>query len=237
MAILRLSLDNIEQEILDATGYTASTKAPWATAANLYRKINLTGQKVVQKAADVLREQGKLSMHGTPHFDMWKTRASSTISTGVTNFVVTAGSTAVLLPNNYDQWISFYDTAHKQFIYPIKQSHAERYRRLLERAPSPIEAIEIQGTNSAGAQRDARWLPDVEAGVTPAVDMEYFRIPATMPGSSPSAEFPDADYKFHYLWILEPLLLVMASDDPAYENYLGQEKELIGQLASSAEAN
>lgn len=232
MAIYRITLADIETEILDAMGFSASTAAPWGTAAKLYNKINLTGQKIAQKAADVMRSEGKLSREGTPRFDMWKTTISSTASTGVTNFVIASGSSAILMPNNYDHWVSFYDTNEERFIYPIEHTHSERYRRFKRKSPGPIEAIEIQGMNSVGAQRNAEWMP-VPVGV-PAVDMEYYRLPATMPGSSPGAEYPDADYKFHYLWVLEPLLLLMRSDEPSYTRYLEQEQELIRQLAATA---
>jgi len=56
-----------------------------------------------------------------------------------------------------------------------------------------------------------------------------------MPGSSPSSEFPDADNKWHYLWVLETVLEVLRNDDAAYDRYEKLENEMINELAEVSE--
>ena len=66
------------------------------------------------------------------------------------------------------------------------------------------------------------------------MELTYYRLPAVMPGSDTSTEYPDGDYKFHYLWVLEPVLELLRVDDPAYDRYLAKEKELMREFVGTA---
>ena len=236
MAVLRMTLAQIITEILHITGYDSSVNAPWETEANLIRKINMTAQKIAQRSTDILRAEGMMSKDGVVHFDMWRATIDSTASAGAGNLVVTAGTSTGDLPADYDHWISFYDLTHERFFYPITQFHQERYRRLRREPAGPTKAIEIYEFSGSNWQRQFRLLPDVESGVTPSIRMYYHRLPAIMPGSDTSAEYPDGDYKFHYLWVLETVLELLRIDDPAYNRYQEEESRIIRQLVATARA-
>ena len=47
-------------------------------------------------------------------------------------------------------------------------------------------------------------------------------------------EYPDGDYKFHYLWVLEPVLELLRPDDAAYNRYKEVEQEMMLELAATA---
>jgi hypothetical protein len=216
MAISRLSLTNIKGEIFDIFGVDESTNAPWETDAALYLKINMTAQKLAQRVSQILAGQGKPVEADLVRFDMWRTIANSTDS---------------------DQWISFWDLTHDKWIYPIERKHSERFRRLRLRAPGPAEALEILDFDSdSNGQRQSRLWPEVASGVTPSIEMTYYRLPTAMPGSDPDNEYPDADPKFHYLWVLEPILELFRVDDPSYRRYVEEEQMLVRQLAATARA-
>lgn len=236
MAVQRLTLGNIITEILQISGFEASEDAPWESDTNLIRKINMTTQKIPQKIASIMSAQGRDVESGRLKLSMWKGSATATTSTGSGNLVVSAGSSTVEFPDDYDHWISFYDTDQEEFFYPIVKTHQERFRRLLRKPDSPPEAIEIQGMGGSSWQRQARLLPAPPSGITPTFDMDYFRHPAIMPGSDQGAEYPDADYDFQYLWVLMPLLDILRVDDSAYSRYQEQEKEMLLELTATARA-
>ena len=237
MAISRLSLTNIKGEIFDIFGVDTSANAPWETDAALYIKINMTAQKLAQRVSQILAGQGKPVEADLVRFDMWRTIANSTDSTGAGNFVVASGSQTAHFPNDYDQWISFWDLTHENWIYPIERKHSERFKRLRLRAPGPAEALEILDFDSdSNGQRQSRLWPEVSSGVTPSIEMTYYRLPTAMPGSDPDNEYPDADPKFHYLWVLEPILELFRVDDPSYRRYVEEEQMLVRQLAATARA-
>ena len=78
-------------------------------------------------------------------------------------------------------------------------------------------------------------LPDTAASVEPPLRLHYYRTPAIMPGSSPGSEYPDADNKWHYLWVLETVLEVLRNDDAAYDRYAQLESQMINELAEVSE--
>ena len=236
MAVQRLTLANIITEILQISGFSTSDDAPWETDAALIRKINMTTQKIPQKVAAIMAAQRKDVEAGRCKLSMWKSSASATASSGSGNLVVSSGSATVELPDDYDHWISFYDTTEEKFFYPIVKTQQERFRRLMRKPNGPPEAIEIQGMGGSNWQRQARLLPAPPSGVTPAFDLDYYRHPAIMPGSDTSGEYPDTDYDFQYLWVLMPLLDILRVDDAAYSRYQEQEKEMLLELAATARA-
>lgn len=229
MATFRMSLDGIEEQILHITGYFTSATAPWAAQAALYTKINFNAQKIAQKVAIASRAMGK-EFKGV---GMWNTTATATTSAAVGSFVIVSGSSALLFPDDLDTILTLHDTTHDREVPLIVNKGQRAYRELRARPAGPAEAYEL--TDTTGVRRNGRLLPDTAASVEPPLRLHYYRTPAIMPGSSPSAEFPDADNKWHYLWVLETVLEVMRSDDAAYDRYKEEERSMINELAEVAD--
>ncbi len=225
MATLRLSLDQIETEILAITGWSASTTAPWTTAAKLYVKINFNAQKISQKVAIVSRAMGK-EFKGV---GMWNTTTTATTSAAVGNFVTSSGGSTVLFPDDLDTIITIHDTTHDREVPLIVNKGQRAYRELRARPAGPAEAYEL--TDTTGVRRNGRLLPDTAASVEPPLRLHYYRTPAVMPGSDSANEYPDADNKWHYLWVLETVLEVLRPDDAAYSRYQELEIAMITELA------
>ena len=148
-----------------------------------------------------------------------------------------ASSSTVTLPDDYDQYISFYDTTANKPIEPVKSVSKWHYAKLKEKVAGPPEAIEI-GNAATGSvnRRTATLYPATFTGVTPAIEMVYWRLPAVMPNSTPSTEYPDSDVKYHWLWVYGPLLTLLAPGDPGFERYAALEKDLLLDLAATARA-
>ncbi len=227
MAIDRIDTDEIIQEILDITGYTSSTVAPWKTDARLIIKINLVAHRIPQKVRQIAIAQGLDGRLGLP---MWWTTINSA-GAGVGNFVVASGTAIGSLPADFDMGISVYDVTHKRPIEIVKTREEQWYHTLREAPAGPSRKIHFQD-HAGGAQRQYRLLPDVVTGVTPSLRMEYYRLPTDV--ASGSSSFPDADYKYHYLWILETVLDILRPDTPNYDRYLALEKEMLVEMAESA---
>lgn len=234
MAVQRLTLNQIITQILNITGFDSSDVAPWESDANLTVKINMTTQKIGQKVARIILGTGADVSKGNVKLDMWRSSADSTASTGAGNLVVSSGSSTVQLPADYDHWKSFWDSDLEQWFYPIERNHTQYMQRLLKRPPGPPEAIEILGYGGTNWQRQCTLYPTPPTGVTPSITLDYWRIPAVMPGSDADNEYPDGDYKFHYLWVLEPVLELLRPDDAAYNRYKEVEQEMMLELAATA---
>jgi len=226
MAILRINSNEIILEILNILGLDDSGSAPWDTDLALLRKINLNAQKIPQKLRQLATIEGKVGRGGMP---MWWTTSDSTTSTGDGDFTVTSATATGSLPANFDLPVSLYDTTHNRFIPIIDTFATASYRRWREANAGPTKAMQLQGWGET-AKRQFRLLPDVAASTVPALRMEYYRLPATMATASNSV-YPDGDYKYHYLWILETVLELLRIDDPAYDRYLALEKEMLVEMS------
>jgi len=161
---------------------------------------------------------------------MWWTTADSTTSTGDGDFTVTSATATGSLPADFDLPISLYDTTNNRFIKIIDTYDTTQYRRWREGRAGPTRALQLQDWNGT-AKRQFRLLPDVAPSTVPALRMEYYRLPATMATASNSV-FPDGDYKYHYLWILETVLELLRIDDPAYDRYVALEKDMLIEMSS-----
>ena len=64
--------------------------------------------------------------------------------------------------------------------------------------------------------------------------LEYYRIPTDL--ATGSSSFPDADYRFHYLWVLIGVLEILRPDSPDYDRYFQLEKEMLIEMAETARA-
>lgn len=231
MAIHRIHSNEIITEILDVLGFASSGVAPWDSDTNLLVKINTNAQRIPQKLRQVASAEGRVGRAGMP---MWWTTATSTVSTGDGNFTVTSGTATGSLPANFDMPISLYDVTNTRFIKIVDTVNTSSYRRWREANAGPTRALQLQDWNES-AKRQFRLLPDVASGVTPSLRMEYYRLPATMATASDTV-YPDGDYKYHYLWILETVLDLLRIDDPSYDRYLGLEKEMLVEMATHMRA-
>jgi hypothetical protein len=233
MAVQRLTLAQIETELLRiAGGYDASTSADWGTSANLYRIINLYLQRLPARCAQVAREL-KLPMTGNClHFTMWRRSATSTTSSGDDNLVVTAGSSVVTLPTDHDETVSWYDETNGGLLAEV--TNVDKYDSgLRDRPPGPPVAVELTGISSA--RKTGKFYPATVSGVTPSVTLTYFGLPAKMAGSSPTTEYPDIGAKWESLAIYGPALELLRPSSPSYDRYAALERELLIDLAFSAE--
>lgn len=236
MAVQRLSLDNIKTELLRIAGYESSARADWQTDANLYRIINMYGQRLSLRAAQVAREAG-LPPTGVPRFDMYKTRTTVTLAGGETSSDVRP-QTTFAFPEDYDHWISFYDLTHKRPIRPTTEVSRWHLEKLKQKPLGPPEAIEIVDAYLSGStwQRRGFTYPPSPSGVNPTVELWYYRLPAIMAGTSPTAEYIDADVKYHSLWIYGPAVELLRPDDPVYDRYASLERELLLDLVYTGRA-
>lgn len=235
MAVQRLSLADITTRILQIFGISASTKAFWASDANLYMYINMVGQSIPAKVGMVLSPDRPLT---AVLIDFWKTKVSSAGSG--TGFVLTSGSSTGYLPVDFYYHDTIYDNTAKREIEVIESATDKRRKvEYLKKKPAgPPEAIEILGMATSGSnwQRQITIHPPTLSGVTPSMDMWYYRLPASMPGASAAAEYPDAPVQYHPLWIYGTMIELLAPRDPQYDRYKALHDEMIQAVAMQAKA-
>lgn len=233
MAVQRLSLSNIATLVKQAIGVDSSTNAFWESDANLYLYINQAGQNIPVKVALVVAPDDPTAVVVV---DFWRTKANS--ATSGTGVVVTAGNSTGYLPVDYYHWESFYDLTSKKKLSVISSTASrDRVIELIRKRPAgPPEAIEIldMATNGANWQRKFQFIPDTLTGVTPSVELVYYRLPASMAGSTPATEYPDAPVEFHTLWVDGAILELMAPSNPNYDRYKARYDETIQALARQA---
>jgi len=232
MAVTRISLADIETEILRIMGYASSSAAPWGSQSNLIRIVNSYMQRLpsrlVQMTQTIKDQQQRLPNTNIPRFDMWKTSGSLTC---------TSGSSTVHFPVDYDHYISFWDATNNRPIYPI--DNVDKYHGEVKTRPAgPPEFIEIQGyvTNSTVWQRKGILWPPTMTGVTPSITINYWRLPASMPGTSPTDEYPDIDPKYEMLSVYGPVVELAMPNSQEFDRYSQLEQSLMLEIALTARA-
>jgi hypothetical protein len=229
MAIQRLSLSNILTELLRIVGFASSTVSDWATNANLYNIVNRYGQSIPIRMSQASQSPKRLLC------DMWRTVVASA-ATGTDAMLVAAGSSTVYLPVNCDYVVSVYDVTNKakvEIITDIDRWHIDDIKK---KDPGPPEVIELLGYTDYAT--DSSWrrygtiYPATVTGTTPSFTLTYYRLPAIMPGVAIETEYPDADPKYHSLWIYGPAAELLGPSNPAYDRYAALEKELLLDLAT-----
>lgn len=230
MAITRLTLAQYETETLQIMGYAASTAAPWASTANFYLRLNEYLQRLpvrLGQIAQKMRADGRaLPFSGLPRFDMWRTQ---------TNMTASSGSSTVWHPADLDEPISYWDNTNKRRVDKIED--VDRWRPdLRTKAAGPPEYIELLGwaSNSGTWQRKATLWPATMSGVTPSVQVTYWRIPAAFPGSSPSAEYADIDPKYEQVLVFGVAASQARNDAQQYERYRAAEEGILQEMIYSA---
>lgn len=231
MAIQRLTLGQIETAILQAMGYSASSVAPWSSSSNLYLRINEYVQRLPQKisaAATQLRQNGSsLPYTGIPRFDMWRTSGTLTVS---------MGSATVYFPADYDAYISFTDQTNNSPLYPVDNVSSYYLNILKNKPPGPPEAIDIGGYISYSGTwvRKGTIYPSTVSTVTPSIAIEYWRIPAAMPGLFPTTEYPDIDPKYEQIIINGVVADCARSNGQEMDRFSAIEKEMLVEMAYTA---
>jgi hypothetical protein len=193
----------------------------------------MVGQSIPVKVGLVLAPNQPAA---TVCVDFWRTKVTS--ATTGNDLVIAANSSTGYLPIDYYWHESFYDNTAKRKVDVIVNA-ANRSRsidNLKKKSAGPPEAVEILGmtTNGANWQRTFTILPSTLTGVTPSMDMIYFRIPASMPGSDATVEYPDAPVEFHPLWIYGSIMELMARSDPNYDRYKTLHDEMIQAIAKQS---
>jgi len=232
MAVSRISLSDIENEILRIMGYASSDAAPWKSSPNLYRVINGYMQRLpsrlIQVTQTIKDQNQRLPVTNLPRFDMWKTSGSLTC---------TSGSSTVHFPVDYDHYISFWDATNKRPLYPVEDVY-KYHSDVAVRPAGPPEFIEIQGyvLNSTVWQRKGILWPSTATGVTPSITLNYWRLPAIMAGTSPTAEYPDIDVKYQNLAIYGPVVELAMPNSQEFDRYSQLEQNLMIEIALTARA-
>ena len=228
MAITRITLRDIEDDILRIMGFSASEKAPWKTSGYLYRIINRYIQNLPIRCAAVMQLPVDA---GSIRFDMYKTVSNS--SGSGTGLVCTAGSSTVTLPENFDRTISWYDLTEKRQFDEI--SGADRWfvdALVTKPSGSPVEAVELM--DFVDGRRRGTLYPSIAATVTPSIRLTYYRLATSMPGSSPDSEYPDVDPKYQDLCVCGPVVELARNTGFEFDRYTAMEREYLADLAATA---
>ena len=233
MAITRLSLSDIETELLRIVGnYPTSPDSDWKTTAALYRIINTYGQKLVMKAAQFV----KSAPPGRQvRIDMYRTTTNST-TTG-SGLLVSSGGSVIYLPVNCDLPLTLYDrTAGAQvpFVRNVRAYHQD----LLDMLPGTPAACELLDYVTVPVEstwaRQGVLYPATASGVTPSLTLEFYRLPASMATDMADATYPDCDPKYDWLFVYGPACDLLRPENPTYERYKAMETEMLKELAVTA---
>jgi len=222
MAVERFSLSDLAAHARIMLGETSASLSK-ITDARLYELINVGLQRLPVKLQMAAR-QAKRNLPVTPR--MWTTLGAT--------LTVAAGSSTGYLPTDFYRLIGdFYDTTTYRHIPAITQV-SQFHRDLRERPPGPTEYITLGGyvTNGADWQMSCRLYPVTPAGVTPAVSLDYCRLPAMMAGSSPATEYPDISPEYQLLPVYEAMLELLRSDDALYDRFAAASMALILEILS-----
>jgi len=228
MAIQRLSLSNILTELLRIVGFASSTVSDWATNDNLYNIVNRYGQSIPVRMSQAAQSPKRLLC------DMWRTVVDSSTS-GTDVLIVAAGSSTLYLPVNCDYVVGIYDNTNGSKVEVITDVARWHIDEIKKKDPGPPEVVELLGYTTYAT--DSTWrrygtiYPATVTGTLPSLTITYYRLPAIMPGVAIETEYPDADPKYHSLWIYGPAAELLGPSNPAYDRYAALEKELLLDLA------
>ena len=231
MAIQRINLTKIKTELLRICGYGSSATADWTSDANLYNVINRYGQSIPSRMMETAQRPNRLVC------DMWRTVVnSSNVGTDVP--IVAAGSSTIYFPVNLDYLVGIYDLTNKRIVPIISDVSRYWIDELRTQMVGPPQKIELRGyetyaTDSTWRRVGTIW-PSTETGITPSFEVTYYRLPSIMAGVTPDDEYPDADPKFHSLWIYGPALELLSPSNPTYDRFVQLEKAMLLELAQAS---
>ena len=223
MSVQRLSLSDLIVQIRLVLGEVDADFSKISNA-ELVTLINAYGNRLPSRIGQILREHGFSIRQKTVQHPMWKTDGSLSTS---------AGDASATLPADFSTLIEFYDNTNERPIETVMFPSTWFYRHMKKRKPGPTTAIELSGFNTSGI-RAVTLYPTPPAGVTPDIAVSYTRIPAEMPNSTPGSEYPDADPKYHMLWVYGPVLDLLGPDSPRFNEYSRIEENLVRDLVQDA---
>lgn len=231
MAIQRINLTKIKTELLRICGFATSATADWGSDANLYEIISRYGQSIPSRLMEATESPNRLLC------DMWRTVVNSSTS-GTDIPIVASGSSTIYFPVNMDYLIGVYDLTNKRNVPVVADVSRYWIDELRTLTSSPPQKIELRGwetyaTDSTWRRVGTIWPPTV-SGTVPSFEVTYYRLPAVMPGSDADNEYPDADPKFHSLWIYGPALELLSPANPTYDRFVQMEKAMLLELAQAS---
>lgn len=229
MAIQRLNMSQIASNILEIMGYADSTLAPWKTDTTLYTRINEYGQRLPMRLNSVAKQ---LNLPVPVRLDMWRTVASSGTNT-TSGCQVTAGSSTLYLPVDYDHYISFMNADEAKPIHVTQDTVKWESDGLYSTPPGIPKYIEILGYVTVGSnwRRAATLYPNPISSYTPSIRLEYWRLPNQM---GISTSYPDIDPKYESLFIYGTVTDLSRSTGQEFDRYANLEKELLVEMISTA---
>jgi hypothetical protein len=238
MAVQRLTLDQIETAVLQIMGYSESANAPWTSQPNLWKRINEYMQRLPMRLNTVAREmatQGLLKPTELPlHFDMWLTEATSA-ATG-TGFKIAASASTAYMPTDFDAVQTCYDLTGKRYVPVVESVDKWMADELTNAPPGTPKCIKLLGYALDGSdwRRSATIYPSTVSGVTPSMRLAYFRLPAIMVGTLPTAEYPDIDPKYGSISIYGTVCDLARGTGFEFTQYAQLEREMLTEMCLTA---
>lgn len=217
MSVYRMNLTDIIEQIRLIIG-ESDVDLSKITNTQLVNLINAYGTSIPTRINQVAREHGKTFDEGIPKHPMWLTKAT-----------ISSTGESVVLPEDVFSLQELWLTDYNKFIPWTK--NFSRWKT--PRDGGLPEKLVITGVDSSGAMT-GELVPNPGANLN--IRVHYYRVPAKMPGSSYSTEYPDAEAKYHLLWVVGPVTLLMAPDDPAYGEFKRLEQEMLRNLVQEAGA-
>lgn len=207
--VYRMSLADIIDQIRLAMG-EPDIDLSKITNSQLVDLINAYGNSIPSRLNQVAREHGKSFDEGVPKHPMWLTKTSITSSGSLVTFPSDMSSLQELWLEDYDQPLEWEKT----------------FRGSARKRGIPKKVF-ISGVDASG-NMTGELIPSTSENFN--IRVVYYRIPASFPGEDFSSEYPDAHPKYHLLWVVGPLTLIMAPDDPMYGEYKRLEQEFLRNL-------
>ena len=238
MAIFRQSLRQMGEVILRNMAFANSSQAPWRTNEKLYQAINEYGQRLPMRldaVAQNLVTSGMVPVSDLPiKFQCWRTATTSGTST-TTGIQVTNATALIYMPVDFDSYWSFYDTVQKKHIPVIDDPERFHADELVSATAGATKAIKIMGfgTDGSGNWRRMAYLYPTPTG-TPSLNLDYFRLPAEMPGADPENEYADIDPKYESLYIWGTTADLSRSTGFEYDRYAQEETQLLTEMCLTA---
>lgn len=248
MAIDILTGSEVLAEVRRRFGETTAATSS-VTDNEIYALGNLYLQRLTRRMSQVLQGEGHQIGQGALKLDCWVTVLNSTTASSADNLKVTAATQQVGFPQNFDHPISLIDrnTGKKvHFVTQVNKYWLDRFQFGLDNAgvdpgydtdvysvrTGPPEYMELLGmaTVDSSFRVEGKIWPAVPTGVTPNLELTYYRIPATIAAGTAL----DIDPKFQDLVIDGTVLSLLRDDDPVYERYLESERNMILELAKTA---
>ena len=219
-----MTLSNLIEATRRAFGEDTASRSQ-IDDTDLTQYMNAYLQNLTNRAMTVAASAGVPIPGGNlPRFDMWKTVVTSSTSTA-TGLQIAASSSVAYLPPEYDRTISWWDnTAHRKL--EVVRDTAKFHSDLRTAKPGLPRAVEILDftTVSSVWRRQATLYPATPTGMTPSIELTYYRLPAVLDNTTPTTSYPDIDPKHQWVIVNGVVAELMKPSDPAYEKFSAAEQ-------------